>query len=102
MEYGGVLLMGTDDIAERILRAARLAQPIYAAHGWTWGWPSRNAHVPTVEEIADTIKGLYDSAVASPSGSSSSGRLSVWMDEDDGSISVDVHLAELRDASDDA
>jgi hypothetical protein len=44
------------DLAERVLKAAQLAQPIYAAHGWKWGRPGKDDAVPTVDQIADTIK----------------------------------------------
>ncbi len=86
------------EIQQRILQAAQLAQPIYSAHGWTWG-REEDKHVPTVADIERTLTRLYNNALASKVGSSSSGRLSVWIDEEDGEVGVEVQLATLVEAS---
>jgi hypothetical protein len=86
--------------SERIMRAALLAAPIYAANGWKWGRYSdgpRGAHVPDVGEIAMTIRRLYG---AIPGRSRvRSGRLTVVIDEEDGEITVSVELGVLREGT---
>lgn len=93
------MIAHADDLAERVLKAAQLAQPIFAAHDWRWGrrFEPETYKVPTVEQIADCIKDLYDTASTNEAGCCSTGRLTVYVDEDDGSIAVEVQLADLRD-----
>lgn len=86
-----------DDLAERILKAAQLAHPIYVAHGWTWGGHDTPREIPSVERLAVRLKSLYDTAKTNETGCCSTGRLTVYVDPDDGSIAVDVQLADLRD-----
>lgn len=89
-------------LRQRIARAAELAAPIYAAHGWTWRRNGEDRHVPTVGEIALEIERLYQEVASDGEPKSlGTGRLYVAVDEDDGSISVEVELAELRDPEED-
>ena len=99
--------METIDLNETIRTAAKLSRPIYIRNGWEWGttWGDNpTAHIPTEEEIRETIFHLYNSALDYEENngldeegiSTATGRLQVEVAED-GEITVTVELAKLRD-----
>lgn len=84
-------------LSERIMKAAGLAAPIYAAHGWTWRRVGATYGVPDVGAIAMTIRKLHEDALAHPKSIFHQGRLHVQTN-DDGEVSVYVQLGVLRES----
>ena len=62
------------------LKAARAAAAAFKEMGWTWS--KGGDHVPSADEIAETLRSLANTVRANRGGFASTGRLSVeWIDD---------------------